>query len=356
MKMYFQGQYLVISFIILIIVFGIIHQILSRVGKNPRSILPSNLAERVRIPLLLLLFSILLKSNSFAFLHSVKIVSIIHHLGVLGIIAAVTWMAILAVKILKEQIIRRYDINQQDNLMARKVQTQYVILENTIIFVILVLAIGIALMTFGSIRAAGVSILTSAGIAGLVVGFAAQKAIGTILAGIQIAITQPIRFDDVVIIDDEFGRIEEITLTYVVVRVWDKRRIIVPSTFFIENTFQNWTRTTADILGTVFLYLDYRIPVEAIRNELTNILHQSKLWDGEVNALQVTDANDKIIELRALMSSGNSGDAFDLRVFVREKLILFVQKNYPECLPQFRVRSIKDEITTTTENKKITNS
>lgn len=344
MKTYFQGQFLVISLIILILVFGIIHRILSKLGKDSRTILPSNLSRRVRLPLLLLLFSILLRSNPFEFINRASVVDILHHLGILGIIAAITWMAILATQIAKEQILRRYDITQSDNLQARKVQTQYVILQNTIIFIIVVLAVGIALMTFDSIRAAGVSILTSAGIAGLIVGFAAQKAIGTVLAGIQIAITQPIRFDDVVIIESEFGRIEEITLTYVVVRVWDKRRMIVPTTFFIENTFENWTRTSADILGTVYLYLDYRIPIDAVRNELTKVLHQSDLWDGEVNALQVTDANDKIIELRALMSSGNSGDAFDLRVFVRERLILFIQKNYPDCLPQFRIRAMNENM------------
>src|SRR5690606_30664525 len=185
-------------------------------------------------------------------------------------------------------LLSKYDISQADNLKARKIYTQYIILENTIIFIVVVLALGIALMSFSSIRSVGISILTSAGIAGLIIGFAAQKALGTILAGIQIALTQPIRFDDVVIIEGEWGCIEEITLTYIVVRLWDKRRLIVPTTYFIENTFQTWTRTQADILGTVFIYADYTLPLDPVRNELTRVLAETNYWDGKVNVLQVT--------------------------------------------------------------------
>jgi small-conductance mechanosensitive channel len=192
-------------------------------------------------------------------------------------------------------------------------------------------------MTFESIRAVGVSVLTSAGIAGIILGFSAQKAIGTLLAGIQIAITQPIRIDDVVIVDGEWGRIEEINLTYVVVKIWDKRRLVVPSTYFIENTFQNWTRESADILGTVFIYTDYTVSFDAVREELTRLLKSSPHWDGNVNVLQVTDVKERTIELRALMSAKDSGTAWDLRVFIREKLIAFLQEKYPESLPKTRI-------------------
>ena len=192
-------------------------------------------------------------------------------------------------------------------------------------------------MLFESVRSVGVSIFASAGIAGLIIGLAAQKALGSILAGLQIAITQPIRLDDVVIVENEWGWIEEINLTYVVVRIWDKRRLVVPSTYFLDRPFQNWTRTSADILGTVFIYTDYTIPFEPLRKELTRLLESSPHWDGKVNVLQVTDAKETTLEIRALMSAATSPLAWDLRVYIREKLIEFIQKEYPQCLPRTRV-------------------
>src|SRR5690606_36653014 len=197
-------------------------------------------------------------------------------------------------------------------------------------------------MLFEDVRRIGISLFASAGVAGIIIGFAAQRIIGTVIAGIQIAITQPIRLDDVVIIEGEWGKIEEITLTYVVVHIWDKRRLIVPTTFFFEKPFQNWTRTTSEILGTVFIYTDYNVPFDELRNELTRLLESSPLWDRKVNVLQVTDAKERTVEVRALMSAKDSGTAWDLRVFVRENLIKFLQKNYPGSLPKTRI-VINDE-------------
>jgi small-conductance mechanosensitive channel len=191
-------------------------------------------------------------------------------------------------------------------------------------------------MVFDSVRQFGASILASAGIAGIVVGFAAQRSIATLLAGFQIALTQPIRVDDVVIVESEWGRIEDITLTYVVVRVWDLRRLVVPITYFIETPFQNWTRSSADILGTVFLYVDYTVPLEPLRAELTRILEQSRFWDGKVNVLQVTDAKEQTLEIRALASAADASLAWDLRCEIREKLITFVQQAFPDSLPRLR--------------------
>jgi small-conductance mechanosensitive channel len=178
--------------------------------------------------------------------------------------------------------------------------------------------------------------IASAGVAGIVIGFAAQKSLGTLLAGFQIAMTQPIRIDDVVIVEGEWGKIEEITLTYVVVRIWDLRRLVVPITYFIEKPFQNWTRTSADILGTVFLHVDYGVPVDAVRGELGRILESSPNWDRKVNVLQVTEARERTLELRALASSSDASKSWDLRCEVREKLVDFVQRNYPESLPRLR--------------------
>jgi small-conductance mechanosensitive channel len=210
------------------------------------------------------------------------------------------------------------------------------VLKKIAITIIALFAIASMLMVFQSVRQLGTAMIASAGVAGIVIGFAAQKSLGTLLAGFQIAMTQPIRIDDVVIVEGEWGRIEEITLTYVVVSIWDLRRLVVPITYFIEKPFQNWTRTSADILGTVTLQVDYVVPVDAVRQEFTRILQGSPNWDQKVNVLQVTDAKERTIELRALASSSDASKSWDLRCEVREKLIAFIQKNYPESLPRVR--------------------
>ena len=335
--------YLIIGILILILSFAIAFYVIKKLGKNPRNILPIDFAGRIRVPLLIFLASLIAKiailSRIFRYDATYQIVG---HISTIALILSIAWFLILMFKVLKRRMLRRYDVEGENNLKARKVYTQYMILENIIIFIIVTLALGISLMSFESIRSVGISVLTSAGIAGIIIGLAAQKAIATLLAGIQIALTQPIRVDDVVIVEGEWGWIEEINLTYVVVRVWDKRRLVVPTTYFIEKTFQNWTRSSADILGTVFIYADYGLPIEAIREEQTRLLNSTDLWDGKVNVLQVTNATEKTMELRILLSAKNSPTAWDLRVFMREQLILFIQKNYPEHLPKSRVSIEKD--------------
>lgn len=256
-----------------------------------------------------------------------------------SIIFCVTWLLIKGINLSRELVLRQYDLDEKDNLKARKVYTQFRVLERIIIFTVILIAIAIALMTFDGIRRIGISLFASAGVAGIIIGFAAQKLLGSILAGFQIALTQPIRIEDVVIVENEWGWIEEINLTYVVVRIWDKRRLIVPTTYFIEKPFQNWTRVSADILGTVFIYTDYQVPIGELRKEFTRILEESGLWDGKVNVMQVTNATEKTVEIRALMSTVDSPTAWDLRVLVREKLISFLQKNYPHSLPRMRVET-----------------
>lgn len=258
-------------------------------------------------------------------------------IGSLSMIVAITWLLIAFIRLAKNNFLKRFDISVADNLRYRKLHTQYNILEKILVFIVIVIALGVTLLQFEGVRNVGISIFASAGIAGLILGLAAQRALGTILAGLQIAITQPIRLDDVVIVEREWGWIEEINLTYVVVRIWDKRRLVVPSNYFLEHPFQNWTRTSAEILGTVFIYTDYTIPIEALRAELTRLLESNKYWDGKVNVLQVTDAREQTLELRALMSAASSTDAWELRVYIREKLIAFIQREYPQCLPKTRV-------------------
>ncbi|MFA9391805.1 MAG: mechanosensitive ion channel family protein [Prolixibacteraceae bacterium] len=257
-------------------------------------------------------------------------------------IIVITWALIQYIKALKNLLLTRYDIQQEDNLKPRKIYTQVNILANIIIFVIILFAIGFVLLSFENIRKIGIGLFASAGVAGIILGLAAQKVLATIIAGIQLAIAQPFRIDDAVVVENEWGWIEEINLTYVVVRIWDKRRLILPSTYFMEKPFQNWTRTTAEIIGSVFIYTDYTIPFEPLRTELTRLLNSTALWDKDVNVLQVTDAKESTLEIRILVSAKNSPTAWDLRVFIREKMIEFIQKNYPESLPKSRL-IIKNE-------------
>lgn len=252
------------------------------------------------------------------------------------LIGAVAWLIINIIYVLEDVILSQYNVDVADNLQARRIHTQIQILKKVVIVVVTILALAAILMTFDRVRHLGASILASAGIAGIIVGLAAQRSIATLFAGIQIALTQPIRIDDVVIVENEWGRIEEITLTYVVVRIWDLRRLIVPITYFIEKPFQNWTRISADLLGTVFLYADYRVPIRAVREELHRIVEGLKQWDGQVCKLQVTNATERTVELRALVSARDSSSAWELRCEVREGLIDFLQKNYPQALPRVR--------------------
>ncbi|WP_159517266.1 mechanosensitive ion channel family protein [Sunxiuqinia indica] len=259
----------------------------------------------------------------------------------------IAWLIINAIKGVKVYFLGKYDITSKNNLKARKVYTQLTVLERMLISITLIISLGVILMMFPQIQKIGVSLLASAGIAGIIIGFAAQRSIALILAGFQIAITQPIRIEDAVVVEGEWGWIEEITLTYVVVRIWDKRRLILPITYFIEKPFQNWTRTSAEIMGTVFIYVDYGFPVDSMRKKLTEILENTDLWDKKVNVLQVTDLTERTIQLRALVSAYDSPTAWDLRVHVREQLIKFVQEEFPEFLPKARINLDEKEPTKT---------
>ncbi len=253
------------------------------------------------------------------------------------LIVMVSWLAIRLVCVLEDYLGGRYDVSVSDNLQARKIHTQFRVLKRITFVVVAVLALGTVLMTFERVRQLGTTVLASAGIIGLVVGMAAQRVIGNFIAGVQVAITQPIRIDDVVIVEGEWGRIEEITLTYVVVKIWDLRRLVVPINYFIEKPFQNWTRVSADILGTVFIHLDYTVPVAAVRRKLDEILQGHELWDRKVCVVQVTGATERSVELRALVSAADASKAWTLRCDVREKLIEFVRGEYPAALPRLRI-------------------
>lgn len=286
-------------------------------------------------PLVSLLPAVCLRS-AMAFMPVEPTVAI-SNLVTMWLIASFGWLTIQGVQVVREVIIGRYDITAANNLSARRVYTQIKVIENLIRAIIMLLTVALMLITLEPVRQLGVSLLASAGVAGIVIGFAAQKTLGNFIAGIQLAFTQPIRVDDVLVVEGEWGRVEEITLTYVVLKIWDLRRLILPISYFLDKPFQNWTRASSDILGTVFLYVDYTVPVEALRQELTRILKESKRWDGKVNSLQVTDTTEHSLQLRALMSAADSSLAWDLRCEVREKLLVFLQEKFPQHLPRTRI-------------------
>lgn len=270
-----------------------------------------------------------------------------HLLGV-ALIGSVTWFLVRCIGAVEATVSRFNPIDLEDNLRARRLQTQSRVLSRTAMVVTVLLGTGVALMTFPAVRQFGASLLASAGIAGIAVGLAAKPVLGNLIAGIQIALTQPIRIDDVVIVEGEWGKVEEITSTYVVVKIWDERRMVVPLQYFIETPFQNWTRTSSQILGSVLLWFDYGLPIAPLRAEMERLCKAAPEWDGRVAVMQVVDSNDKAMQIRALMSSSNSGKSFDLRCKLREGLIEFVKREFPTYLPRLRgdlesqVRGVED--------------
>jgi len=262
---------------------------------------------------------------------------IVQHGLLIAFIVLVGWVAMIAADIGAALYTRRYRVDVADNLLARKHLTQVRILNRATTIVLMLLTASFALMTIPGVRQLGVSLLAAGGAAGIIVGLALQPVLSNMMAGLQIALAQPIRIDDAVVIEGEFGVVEEITSTYVVVRVWDKRRLIVPLKTFLEKPFQNWTRITADLIGVVLFYLDYSTPLEPLRARLKEIVEASPLWDRQIVALQVTDLKERTMEVRCLVGARNSGQAFDLRCEVREQLIAFLRDKFPHALPRDRL-------------------
>jgi small-conductance mechanosensitive channel len=325
------------------VLYLILFFVLSGLARRPEFPLSPILVTRMRAParLLLPLLALLLAAPS---LHiPAEALGVAQHLCSLCLIGLLTWLFINATLAGRDIVVGRYDIDARESYKDRAAYTQLTVLVKVVLVIVVIIALATMLMTFARIRAFGVSILASAGIMGIIVGFAAQRSLATLLAGLQIAITQPIRINDVVIVEGEWGTIEEITLTYVVVKIWDLRRMIVPVTFFLEKTFQNWTRSSSNILGTVLISVDYTAAVPRIRQKLLEILQQSPLWDREVWGLQVTGAGEQVLELRALMSAVDAPTAWDLRCEVREKLIAYLQESCPECLPKIRSLEVGEQ-------------
>ncbi|WP_213805347.1 mechanosensitive ion channel domain-containing protein [Granulicella sp. dw_53] len=273
-----------------------------------------------------------------------KFEDLIRQLLIMAMIVALGWFVVGCIYLFQSAILRRYDLGSDNNVQARRVHTQFQLFRRMLITFVVIIDIGALLWTFNDPRIwhYGSGLLASAGVASLILATAAKSTASNFLAGLQIALTEPIRIDDVVVIQGEWGRIEEINSAYVVVRIWDLRRLIVPLSYFIENSFQNWTRESADIMGTAFLYVDYSIPVEALREQLNKIVHPSPLWNKQVCGLQVTNLSERTMELRCLVSSRNSSENFDLRCIVREQMTAFIQENYPDAFPTTRFAARPD--------------
>lgn len=265
-----------------------------------------------------------------------------HAVGI-ALIAAVAWLIVRLTYVLEDVVVDRYRAAVDDDLRMRRMQTQIRVLRKITVVVVAVVAVALALLTFAQVRAVGASLLASAGLVGLVAGLAARPTVTNLVAGAQLAITQPIRLEDVVVVDGQWGRIEEITLTYVVVRVWDLRRLVLPISYFTSTPFENWTRSSTNLIGAVHLEVDYTTPVERVRAELERIVAATPRWDGKTWNLQVTQAGTQTLQLRALISAADSPTLWDLRCEVREHLVAFLQRELPECLPRVRAEVLHEE-------------
>lgn len=324
----------------------VIHRVVvpvaSHVAKRTKTPVDDALVARLHRPVGLFLPSgAAILARPFAVLPD-EMDAVLEHALIVLLTVATGWIVLGLLRAFSDVVVLRFRIDHADNLAERELQTRVILFKRIGEVIVVLATVALVLITFPSIRHLGVSLFASAGIAGIVIGLAARPTISNLIAGVQVALTQPIRVDDVVIVEGEWGWIEEITTTYVVVRIWDQRRLIVPLSQFIEKPFQNWTRKTADILGTVYLYADYTIPVEAVREELKRLVDGHPKWDGKVCGLQVTNTTDRAVELRALVSARNSGDAWDLRCDLREGLVAFLQSRYPECLPRVRADLDRD--------------
>lgn len=272
---------------------------------------------------------------------------LLRHGFVMAMVVALGWFVVGCIYVLQAVLLRRYDISVANNVRARRIHTQFQVFRRMLISFVIVIDIGVLLWTFNDPRIwhYGSGLLASAGIATLVLATAAKSTASNFLAGLQIALTEPIRIDDVVVIEGEWGKIEEITSAYVVIKIWDLRRLIVPLSYFIENSFANWTRESADILGTAFLYVDYSVPVEALRQQLNVIVQPAPQWDKKVCGLQVTNLSEHTMEIRCLVSSPDSSSSFDLRCLIREQMTAWIQQNYPDAFPRTRFASLSDSKT-----------
>jgi small-conductance mechanosensitive channel len=312
------------------------YQIVFSIGRRLARHLPlvANLLSRTRTLLRWTLVLVALQFVWEAAPEQLQLIGPVRHATSLALILSLTWLAARVIEVLTGAF--TLSTTRADSLQARRLQTQAQVMSRVLVVFVMLIGVASALMTFPSVRQFGASLLASAGVAGLVVGLAARPVLGNVIAGIQLAFSQPIRLDDVLIVQGESGRVEEITAAFVVVRLWDDRRMVVPLQWFIENPFENWTRSSTQLLGTVLLWVDFRAPVASLRAELVRLCQAAPEWDGRVAQLQVSEVSDRAMQVRALVSAADSGRRWDLCCRVREGLIDYLVREHPDCLPRVR--------------------
>jgi small-conductance mechanosensitive channel len=317
-----------------IVLVEITHWVLTRIGR--RSELAADLARTAHRPFLatLTLFAVQQAIRWRAGNFSGR--GVLLHLLVILFIAAFAWLVAALVLVLEDAALARWRTDVPDNLKRRRLKTQVVILRRVTVAAIVVITLGVVLMTFPGIRALGASVLASAGLVSVIAALAAQSTLGNVFAGLQLAFSDAVRVDDVVVVEGEWGRIEELTLTYVAVQIWDDRRLLLPTSYFTTKPFQNWTRSSSAVLGTAELDVDFGTEIEPLRAELRTVCEGSQLWDGRVAVLQVTDAVGGNVRLRALVSAADAPALWDLRCLVRERLVTYVWRHQRDALPRLR--------------------
>ena len=316
----------------------LVHRISSTVVLRLTRSMPvaNRTAQQCRSPALLLMPLIALQAVWQVAPDTFPFIAVVRHANVLLLLTSLTWLGLRAARGVAQGVTSLHPVDVEDNLNARRIHTQTRMLARTAMFIILLAGLALMLMTFPGARQFGASLLASAGVVGLVVGIAARPIFSNLIAGLQIALAQPFRIDDVLIIQGEWGRVEEITSTYVVLKIWDERRLIIPLQWFIDNPFQNWTRKNAQIIGTVFMWVDYRMPLAPLREAAQRACEASPEWDKRLCLLQVVEAGERSMQLRVLVTSFNSSLNWDLRCKVREALVDCMQRDWPQHLPLMR--------------------
>lgn len=317
-----------------LVVVSVVHRILRRVGR--RSLLIQELTDHAHRPLQAALTALALETGVRTTGGDFTGRDLVIHLLVLVVIGTFAWLLAALALVVEDVALATVRTDVPDNLRARKLQTQVRLLRRVTVVTVIVVAFGVMLLTFPNVRAVGASLLASAGVIGVVAALAAQSTLGNIFAGLQLTFSDALRLDDVVVVEDEWGRIEAITLTTVVVQIWDDRRLIMPTTYFTTRPFANWTRTGSAVLGTAEFDLDWSVPVQDMREELRELLEESQLWDGRVCVLQVIDAVGGMIRVRALVSANDAPTLWDLRCLVREHFVGWVRERQPTSLPRIR--------------------
>jgi small-conductance mechanosensitive channel len=336
----FEDQlYLVVSVVSGLVLYLLLFYLLRYLARSKKRELPKLLDRYIFFPGLFLMIVIAV-TVGISFVEEYfnpKALALTHQLIKILIIAGVGFLLIRILTVFKELTIHHYRDEHPTDYRLRRVRTKFQLLQRVLNFVIILLTVGAILMTFQAVRQVGTTILASAGVVGLIVGFAAQKSIGSLFAGIQIAISEPVRIDDVVVVDGHFGMIQEMTLTYAILNKYDGKRLVIPINYFLENTFENWTRTSPDLLAKVYIYVDYSVPVEDLRQQFFSMIGESPLFDKRKARFLVTNTDASTVELRGTASAANSDDAFDLECQLREQLIAYIQEHYPDSLPKTRV-------------------